>query len=117
MQRVMMSRILLMTLALLGWTMVALPAQAADPEPQTLTIKDHKFAPAELEIPSGVRVRLIIRNDDATPEEFESKDLRIEKVIPGKTETSVFVGPLKPGIYKFVGEFHEATAQGRIVVK
>ena len=56
-------------------------------------------------------------NEDATPEEFESHDLNREKVIAGKSKGIVVIGPLKPGTYSFVGEFHEDTAKGRIVVK
>jgi hypothetical protein len=82
-----------------------------------LTIKDHKFDPAELVIPVDTKVKLVVKNMDATPEEFDSKDLRREKVIPGGQEAIVYVGPLKAGTYKFMGEFNPSTAQGRIVVK
>ena len=82
-----------------------------------LVIEKHKFTPDRIEIPAGKKVKLLIDNRDATPEEFESHDLKIEKVIPGKTKATVFVGPLKPGEYKFVGEFNEKTAKGVIVAK
>ncbi len=62
-------------------------------------------------------MRLLVENKDATPEEFESHSLKIEKVIPGKSKATIFVGPLKAGEYKFVGEFNEKTAQGVIVAK
>ena len=83
----------------------------------TLEIKDHKFQPAELTVPAGKKVKLTVKNLDSSPEEFESKSLRVEKVIPGGKEGSVFIGPLKPGRYTFVGEFHEKTAKGVIVVQ
>lgn len=82
-----------------------------------VVIENHKFIPDRIEIPAGKKVKLLIDNRDATPEEFESHDLKIEKVIPGKTKASVFVGPLKAGEYKFVGEFNEKTAKGVIVAK
>ena len=63
------------------------------------------------------KVRLLVKNLDATPEEFESHDLKREKVIPGKSEATIIIGPLKPGTYKFVGEFHESTAKGSIIAK
>ena len=91
-------------------------AQAADPE-VTIIIKDHRFIPEEVEIPAGVKVKLIVRNEDATPEEFESYELNREKIIGGKGQGIVFVGPLKPGTYPFFGEFNPKTAQGRILVK
>ena len=91
-------------------------ALAADPE-FTLTIKDHRFEPAELTVPAGTKIKLVVHNQDATPEEFESKALNREKVIAAKTSASIFIGPLTPGRYPFVGEYNEKTAKGVIVVK
>jgi plastocyanin len=92
-------------------------AVAADPQEFTLTIKDHKFEPAELTVPAGQKVKLKVVNADATPEEFESHELNREKVIPGNTTASVYVGPLKPGEYPFFGEFNPKTAQGKLIAK
>ncbi len=89
---------------------------AAAPE-LTLVIRDHLFFPATLEIPAGVKVRLVVDNQDPTPEEFESYTLNREKVIPGNSKTVVFIGPLEPGEYTFFGEFYPKTAQGKVVVR
>ena len=83
----------------------------------SLTIKDHRFEPTELQVPAGKKFKLLVKNLDATPEEFDSSDLRREKVIPGKSEATILIGPLKPGTYKFIGEFHEATAKGALIAK
>jgi len=83
----------------------------------TLTIKDHRFTPTEIKVPANKRVKLTVVNDDATPEEFESHEMKVEKVIPGKSKAVVRVGPLKPGRYPFVGEFHEATAKGTLIAE
>ena len=85
----------------------------------TLTIKDHAFQPKEIEIPAGKKIKLLVVNKDATPAEFESKSLGREKVIPGNSTGAVNLGPLKPGRYSFVEEYHEKdpAAQGTIVVK
>ncbi len=82
-----------------------------------LKIKGHLFFPSELEIPANTKVKLSISNEDNTPEEFESYELNREKVIPGKSKATVFIGPLKPGEYPFFGEFYPKTAQGKVVVK
>lgn len=82
-----------------------------------LTIKDHQFAPSEVKVPAGQRVKLIVHNQDATPEEFESHSLNREKVIAPNAKATIFVGPLKPGRYPFVGEFHEKSAKGVIVAE
>jgi len=84
----------------------------------TLTIKNHVFEPKELKLPAGKKVKILVVNQDATPAEFESKPLNREKVIPGKSTGVIIVGPLKPGRYGFVEEYHEneSGAQGTIVV-
>ncbi|HJK87229.1 MAG TPA: cupredoxin domain-containing protein [Candidatus Megaira endosymbiont of Nemacystus decipiens] len=80
-------------------------------------IKNHEFSPSNIELPSGKKIRITIYNDDPTIEEFESFDLKREKIIIGKSKTIIVLAPLKPGIYKFFGEFHEETAQGKIVAR
>jgi len=82
-----------------------------------LTIKDHKFQPAEFTVPSGTKIRLRIENQDATPEEFDSYALNREKVIAGHSTATIFIGPLQTGRYPFTGEFHSATAQGVIIAQ
>ena len=104
-------RRLLFALALLpGLTM------AADLEFK-LTIRDHRFEPAELRIPAGKKIKLVIDNQDATPEEFESHELNREKVIPGKSQLPIFIGPLKAGKYPYIGDFNEKTANGVIIAE
>jgi plastocyanin len=98
---------------------VALPLvvlAAGEPE-LGIVIENHKFTPERLEVPAGKKVKLTVENRDATPEEFDSDDLKVEKVIPGKTKGVVYLGPLKPGEYKFVGEYHESTAKGVVIAK
>ena len=93
-----------------------LASHAADPE-FSLTIKDHRFTPAELKVPAGKKVKLVVSNQDGTPEEFESHELNREKVIAGNGKATIFIGPLKPGKYPFFGEFNEKTARGVIVAE
>lgn len=107
-----MSRLLPLVLLLL---VASTGALAADDEFK-LVIENHKFDPAEITVPAGKKIKLIIENRDATPEEFESHALNREKVIAGKSTATIFIGPLKPGRYPFVGEYNEATAKGTIVV-
>jgi len=95
----------------------ATAAFAAEPAEFSLTIRDHRFEPAELQVPAGTRIRLVVHNEDATPEEFESDDLDREKVVAGKSSVVVLIGPLQAGRYEFYGEFHSDTARGHIVVK
>jgi len=87
-------------------------AMAQDAPTFRLTIKDHKFEPPTLTVPAGKRFILIVRNADDTPAEFESTGLGTEKVISGGREATIRVGPLKPGDYTFVDEYHQDTAKG-----
>ncbi len=82
-----------------------------------LLAKDGRFHPETIEVPAGKRFRIEVTNANEGPEEFESTELYKEVVLaPGVTRTVVFA-PLKPGVYRFFGEFHPETARGRIVVK
>ena len=89
---------------------------AGEPE-FNIVIENHKFTPDRIEVPAGKKVKLIVDNKDATAEEFESHDMKVEKVIAGKKKATILVGPLKAGEYKFVGEFNEKTAKGVLVAK
>jgi plastocyanin len=94
-----------------------LPARAADPVEIPLIIEKNRFEPGEIKVKAGAPFVLVITNKDKSAEEFESKDLKIEKVIAGGKTVKVKVPALKAGTYKFFGEYHEATAQGRIVAE
>lgn len=82
-----------------------------------LTIKDAKFIPTTLNVPSGEKFKLEVTNEGPGAEEFESTQLNREKVVPpGKTMT-IFLGPLTRGEYTFFGDFHRDTANGKMIAK
>lgn len=83
----------------------------------TISIREHLFYPAELQVPANQKIKLFIVNEDATPEEFESYELNREKVILGGSKAVIFVGPLQPGVYPFFGEFNMSTAQGKLIAR
>lgn len=100
---------------------VALPAAApsyADDLPTfNLVIRSGRFVPATIEVPANTKFRLLIKNEGPGAEEFESIELRKEKVLaPGASSFLIFQ-PMKPGSYKFFGDFHPDTAQGRFIAK
>ena len=82
-----------------------------------LVIRNHTFEPAEIRVPAGKRVSIYVTNEDATPEEFDSTALKIEKIIPGNSKGLVRIGPLAPGRYEFIGEFHADTAKGVVIAE
>jgi hypothetical protein len=92
-------------------------SHAAVADDYVLTIKDHKFSPAELVVPANQKIQITVKNEDKTPEEFESHELNREKVIAGGSQAKIFIGPLKPGSYPYFGEFNPGTAKGIITAK
>lgn len=103
--------------ALFGALWFASHSALAEVPEFTLEIRDHLFFPSRLTIPRDQKVKLIVINRDATPEEFESYELNREKVIMGNRQAILFVGPLPPGEYPFFGEFHPKTAIGTLLVE
>jgi hypothetical protein len=92
-------------------------AAADDSAKVGLTLKDHKFSPAEPSAPANKPITIEVSNLDSTPSEFESKTLRVEKVVPAGGKISVQVRPLAPGRYRFYDDYHEDTTVGFLVVK
>jgi heme/copper-type cytochrome/quinol oxidase subunit 2 len=100
---------------LLAAAAIARPGLSDEPPTIEVTIKDHKFNPAEIHVPQGKPVTLKITNEDPTPEEFDSSALKVEKVIVGGTYGTVRLRPLGPGRFPFMGEYHSDTAQGVVI--
>ena len=94
---------------------VAAAALADDPS-FLIMLKNNQFVPSEVQIPAGVKVKLVVHNDNTTPSEFESTQFHREKVVPPGQEITVFVGPLDPGSYEFFDDFHPET-RGHLEVK
>jgi heme/copper-type cytochrome/quinol oxidase subunit 2 len=103
-------------LALLIGVLPLTAAAAGIPE-FALAIQNHRFDPATLKVPANTKFKLRVTNKDTTPSEFESNDFNREKVVlPGSTVT-VFIGPLKPGQYKFFDDFHQDTGLGVLLAE
>jgi len=108
------SVVLLFLAALGASTAIALSEDAYS---TTVTIRDHCFEPAEINVPAGKRILLTVINADPLSEEFDSTALKVEKVIAGKSQGVVRFGPLAPGRYDFIGEYHEDTAKGQVIAQ
>ena len=94
---------------------LAAPAFADDPV-VTITLRDHQFIPAEVPVPVGAKVKLLIKNEQPTNAEFESTSLHREKIVSPGGEITVFVGPLDPGSYEFFDDFNNS-ARGHLIAK
>ena len=105
------------TIAFFAVALFSTAALASETKVFEITLKDHKFSPETVEVPAGEKVKLLVKNLDKTPAEFESDDFKREKIIQGGAEATINVGPLEKGEYKFFDEFNEKTAQGKLVAK
>jgi len=100
--------------ALLGFSGTQAGAQSATVE---ISVKDHRFQPAQISAPANQPIVIRVKNRDSTPMEFESVSLRVEKVVPGNGEATINIRALAPGSYKFFDDFHKDTGNGVLVVK
>lgn len=91
--------------------------RAAELPTYTIVAKGGRLSPEMLEVPGGVKFKIVIRNEGPGPIEFESSDLKKEKVLSPGAQSFVVVAPLRPGEYRYFDEFHPETGRGRIVVK
>ena len=82
-----------------------------------LSYKDKKFDPAEISAPANTPIVIKFKNLDAKAMEFESKTLKIEKVVAGSSDAVINVRAQKAGRYEFFDEYNEKTARGALVVK
>jgi ribosomal protein L22 len=90
-------------------------AQEAAPIP--VTLRDHKFRPAEIHVKANTPAQILLTNADPTAEEFDSDSLHVEKVVAGGAKGIVRLRPLGPGRYPFMGEYHSGTAQGVVIAE
>lgn len=95
---------------------VATTTAAADVPEFHLLLQDHQFQPATLKVPANTRFKVLVTNRNAMPSEFESADFNREKIVLPNSTITVFIGPLKPGSYRFFDDFHQATV-GTLVVE
>jgi len=98
-------------------SLATLAVVAGEPPEVRIVIRNHRFVPTQVVVPANTKVKLMVVNEDATPEEFESHQLNREKVVVGRATIPVYVGPLKPGRYPFFGDFHPDTAQGELLAQ
>lgn len=101
----------------LASTAFAAPASAEELASYNLVARDGRFEPAQIEVPAGKRFHLDVTNEGKSAIEFESHDLKQEKVIPSGKRARVTINALKPGEYRFFDDFHQKTGQGRLVAK
>ncbi len=92
------------------------PSQAQQATEIQVTYSKGQFQPSELSAPADKPIALRVKNLDAKAMEFESKSLRVEKVVAANSEGVINVRALKPGRYEFYDDFNEK-ARGALTVQ
>lgn len=92
------------------------PVRAQQANEIQLTYSKGQFQPGELRAAADKPITLRVKNLDGKAMEFESKSLRVEKVVAANSEGVVNVRALKPGRYEFYDDFNEK-ARGALVVQ
>ena len=108
-------RIALFLAALLAFG--SMPALAQDMPVYKLVAKDGVFDPATIEVAAGKKFKIELSNEGTGPMEFESKDLKQEKVLAKGAKSSIVINGLKPGTYVFFDEHKPDAPKGKIVAK
>lgn len=112
-----MSRLWLALLVMFaGGIAVSAGARAESMPEFHLVLQNHTFAPATLKVPANVKFKVLVTNKNPMPSEFESSEFNREKIVLPGTTVTVYIGPLKPGKYRFFDDFHQQT-KGLLVVE
>jgi hypothetical protein len=112
----MIRRIAKPVFAIMVFAVACFPAGAQQAASVSISVKNHRFQPAEIQAPAKVPIELRVKNLDPTPMEFESVSLRVEKVVTGNSEGIIRLRPLEPGRYNFFDDFNQQTT-GVLVVR
>jgi len=111
----MMKRLILAALCASAMLQVS-ASQAQQATEVHVTYSKGQFQPGEVSAPADKPITIRVKNLDAKAMEFESKSLRVEKVVAANSEGVINVRALKPGRYEFYDDFNEK-ARGALTVQ
>jgi len=100
-----------------GACLLATVAVADESPTFVIDLKDGTIAPSTLEVPANSPLRLELRNSGSGPAEFESIELRKEKVLAPGATSFVVIRRLDPGEYRFFDDFHPDMPPATVVAK
>ncbi|MFT0213479.1 cupredoxin domain-containing protein [Pseudomonas sp. F1_0610] len=95
----------------------SLNAIAAETVTVQLEMKDGDLIPNTFTVPANTRIRIEVRNTGTSPVEFESTQLRKEKVLAPGAKSVVVIARLRPGTYSFFDDFHLDKPHGTIIAE
>ncbi len=104
------------TTALLLTLSIVTGVAAEDPT-FSIEFKDGTVSPLQLEVPANTRFRLELKNSGTSPAEFESTELRKEKVLAAGTTSVLVIRTLDPGSYPFFDDFHPDAPKAVLIAK
>lgn len=82
-----------------------------------LEMKDGALIPSTLTVPANTRIRIEVHNSGSSPAEFESTQLRKEKVLAPGAKSVVVIARLRPGQYTFFDDFHLDHPAGLVIAE
>jgi len=95
----------------------AAPVHAEDAATYEIRLEGQTFTPSELRVEAGKPFIIKFTNANKAPAEFESIDLKIEKIVPANSTVVVRSRAVDKGTYVFVDEFQEDVAKGTVVAE
>ncbi len=93
------------------------PASAENEPTFRIEFRDGVITPDRLEVPADTRFRIELINTGSMPAEFESLELRKEKVIAPQSQTVMVIRRLDPGEYPFFDDFHPGAAPAVLIAR
>jgi hypothetical protein len=90
-------------------------ARAEDLTTYAITLKNHRFTPKEIHVPTGKPFLVLVTNADNAADEFEMLLPALERVIMPGEQGLMRIRPLGPGRFPFFGESDPDSEQGVIV--
>lgn len=89
----------------------------ADEPTFSIEFNDGKMTPLKLDVPAKTRFKINLTNKGKTPAEFESSELRLEKVLAAGSSSVLVIRTLDPGEYTFFDDFHPEAPRATLVAK
>ncbi len=93
------------------------PAVAQEDPTFRIEFRDGEVSPREIVVPANTRIRLDLFNVGETPAEFESRELKKEKVLAPNTNSVLVIRTLAPGRYEFFDDFHPGRGPSVLIAK
>ena len=80
-----------------------------------ITLKDHRFTPAEIHVPTGKPFLVVVTNANDAADEFEMLFPAVERPLQPGQQGKLRIRPLGPGRFPFFGESDPDNEQGVFV--